>query len=272
MDYLCLYITAKILRRAFSLKRIILASILGGLYGIATLLLPFSSAISLALDILACIVITVISFYKKRQTGQLVIITLLYFGVSMAVGGTMTALFNLLNKLNLPLDTIENDGISVWGFAFLSIAAGAFSLFGGRFIFKKRETSLCTLTIEFDGKRDTFCGLSDSGNLLRDYVSGKPIIIIDRNCASSLVNTHITDAFLRGEKSNDPAYSSMRLSHINTVSGESVIVILKPIKILIEYEYKGKPRQICPDALFALGNINNSREYDAIIPASLFRG
>lgn len=273
MDYLCLYISAKILKRAFSLKRMLLASLLGGLYSVASLFLPISTAVSFACDILTCFIMAAIAFHAKKQFKSTIISGALFFGVSMALGGIMTALYNLLNKLDLPLGSIEGDSLSVWGFAIIAILAACMSLFGGEIIFRKKEIKQSTLTIYFDGKELSLRALTDSGNLVRDAVSGKPVIFIDSQAAKGFVDQNILDDFLKGTPSKNPAYSGMRVTPINTLSGKQMLVLLRAEKIIISYSRKNKIESFSPDAMFALGDIGKSaEECDAIIPYSLFRG
>ena len=273
MDYLCLYISAKILRRALSAKRLVLSSLLGAVYSVVSVFLSVESWLALLIDILVCLSMCAIAFHTKKQFKKTLVSALLYFLVSMTVGGIMTALFNLINKLDLPFDMADGDGLSVWGFALLAILAAIFAIFGGNFIFKKKEISSCQLKIVFDGKEKIFTGLSDSGNLIRDPISGRPVIIIDRKLADGFVDTRILDDFTNGIPTKSSAYSGMRIAPISTVSGRSVIVLLCADRITLTYNRGSKEESIQPDAMFALGDIGKSAAgYEAIIPYSLFRG
>ena len=273
MDYLCLYISAKILRRAISAKRLVISSLLGAFYSVVSVFLLVETWIALLIDILVCLSMCAIAFHAKKQFKKTILSSLLYFLVSMAIGGIMTALFNLVNKLDLPFDMADGDGLSVWGFALLAILAGIFAIFGGNFIFKKKEIKDCQLKIVFDGQEKTFNGMSDSGNLIRDPISGRAVIIIDRKLADGFVDKKILDDFIIGIPPQAHSYSGMRIAPISTVSGKSVIVLLRADKITLTYTRGSKQESICPDAMFALGDIGKSAEgYDAIIPYSLFRG
>ncbi len=273
MDYLCLYISAKILKRSVSAKRMILASLLGAIYSVVSVFLTVKPWLALVIDVLVCVSMCTVAFHKRRQYKKTLVAALLYFLVSMTVGGIMTALFNLLNKLDLPFDMADGDGLSVWGFALLAIIAGIFAIFGGNFIFRKREIKDCRLIISFDGKEKIFTGLSDSGNLVRDPISGRPVIIIDRKLANGFVDTKILEDFVSGIPTPSKAYSGMRIAPITTVSGKSVIVLLCADKITLTYNRGSRQESIQPEAMFALGDIGKNAEgYDAIIPYSLFRG
>ena len=51
-------------------------------------------------------------------------ITAVYVLVSMILGGIMTALYSCLNRLEIPFESLQGDGLSVWLFAALMTAAG----------------------------------------------------------------------------------------------------------------------------------------------------
>lgn len=273
MDYLCLYISAKILRRAVATGRMLLSSALGGIYSVISLFISATAPVPLLLDILSCVLMCAVAFHKKGQIKKTLVASLLFFSVSMAVGGIMTALFNLLNKLDLPLDMLDGDSLSVWGFAILAIVAGAFSILGGGLIFRKREVLSCSLTICFDGKQKTVCALCDSGNLVRDPINGKPVIILSSESADGLVDRNITDNFLHGIRSGRKAYSGMHIASVNTATGNSLLVLLHADSMTVSYTDKKHTSEFSPDALFAVGDMKKANsEYGAIIPYSLFRG
>lgn len=271
MDYLCLYISTKILRRLFSVKKMIIASAIGGLYSVISLVVHTTSVISLISDLLSCLLISAIVFHRKRQLKSTVISALLFFAVSMTVGGIMTALFNLVNKSGITLGSDDGDSLSVWGFALLAISAGIFSVWGGRFIFRKKEVRNCVVRIRFGEKEIELNALTDSGNLIRDPISGKPVIIVDEKACGNFVDKQILDDFLLGIHPSKPQYTSMRITSINTVNGTSALVIMNAERITVSYVHNGKTHEICTDAMFAVSNIE-SGEYDAIVPYSIFRG
>ena len=101
MDYLCLYICAKIMRRKMRLPRMLIASIIGGIYSVVSLFIPSQSIISLIIDALVCIVMCAIVFSEpSRRAASTLLCSFLYVGISMMTGGCMTAIFNLLNRQN----------------------------------------------------------------------------------------------------------------------------------------------------------------------------
>lgn len=275
MDYICLYITARIMHRSLGILRLALAATLGGAYSVCSLFFETSPAIALIIDILACVGLCAVAFIeKKRATSSFFVCTALYVGVSMLTGGIMTALFNQLSRVNFPIDSIEEDGLSVWLFAFLAIAAAIISISGGRLALRRAGVRSCRVIIEFDGKKKEFSGFCDSGNLICDTLSGRRVILVDSKSAEGLVDTKLTDRFLCGDLPCEKAYRGIRMIPINTASGRSMLAALCADKITLIFTHgkRGKACEITTDALFALSDIGNSAEgHDAIVPEEIMK-
>ena len=82
----------------------------------------------------------------------------------------MTAIFNLFNRLDLPIDAIKADGFSTYAFAILAAIAGFISLKSGQIISKKGSIKECKVTVRFCGKDIEFSGFADSGNFVNGTV------------------------------------------------------------------------------------------------------
>ncbi len=271
MDFLCLYITAGILHRKKSPWRLILASALGGIYSVVSLCWGIGGILSFSLDIVSCLVICAVAFAGVGGFGAYMLSSLLFVGVSMMTGGCMSALFNLLNRIDLPLEGMGEDGISVWAFALLAIAAGLITLLGGRLISGKTSVRDCELSVEFDGKTQTYHALCDSGNLVRDPISGRAVIFLDRQASNGFFDADAIESFKNGVAPKNHSYSTMRLIPINTVSGSSVIVALLPQRLTVTVRAK-KEKSFCPDALIAFTDIGRSADgHNAVVPCEIIK-
>ena len=274
MDYLCIYICSKVLHRKMKLGRMLSAAALGGVYSVISLFLPISSAISLALDCATCLVMCAIVYYEKgRSLGSLLLATFLFIGISMMTGGCMTAIFNLLNKLNLPLDLVEADGISTYLFAALALIAGIISLKSGQIISRRAPIKECRLHLRFCGKDFELLGLSDSGNLVRDPITGKPIIFVDRATIEKQIPLDFLDRFAEGMLDRGAPCKNLRIISLRTAAGTSIATAAAPDSISIEYEdKKGKTTTAELSALISPTDLGNSAEgYTAIIPAEIIK-
>ena len=191
----------------------------------------------------------------------------------------MTAIFNMLNRLDLPLDGIDGDSISTYMFAAVAAIAGIIALRSGQAISKHTSVTDCTVTVSLMNNEITVNALADSGNLVRDPLSGKQVILIDKSSMSSLCDISVYDSFLSGNPhstaiSETAAYPrGLRLIPINTAGGKGMLAASIPEKISISYTTpKGKSITCQVDTLIAPSDICKSADgYKAIIPADLLK-
>ena len=270
MDYLCLYICAKVLHKRLRLGRMLLASALGGIYSITSLLLYLSATRELILDAFVCLIICLIAFYEKRQRiATTILCCFLYIGISMMTGGCMTAIFNILNRFDLPLGDIDADSISTYLFAIVAAAAGFISFKSNSIISHRSSISECNLEISYDGRCEIFKGFCDSGNLIKDPMTGKAVIVVDRTELQLLIDVSCFDSYSKGVKTK----IAIHIIPINTAGGRSLLLAFHPDKILLEYtDKRNKAITVEIDALIAPSDIKSSNKgYSAIVPQFLFK-
>ena len=275
MDYLCLYICARILHRKMSLFKMVIAAAVGGVYSIISLVLDLGGAISLAIDIVVCILMCAIVFAEKsRRISSTLLCSFLFLGISMMTGGAMTAIFNLLNRLELPIDSIGEDGISPYLFAILAIISAIITLRGSDILSRKSTVTTCTLKVKIKQKEATFKALSDSGNLARDPLGGKPIIIVDRNIFSEIADLSFFDELASGKTPPNLPYRNTRIIPIKTAVASSLLVAISPDKLTVELYDSKKKRSLSSeiDALVAPSELGEVGEgCNAIVPAEILK-
>ncbi len=273
MDFLCLFLAAKILSLPLSLGRALLGAAVGGIYADLALFFPFGRALSLLLDIAVCFALCAIVFYRKREGKSLPLYTLVFTAVSMTLGGIMTALFNLLNRSSLAegMSGVEGDGISVWLFGLLALLSGGITLLGGRFFARRSSVKRAEIEVVYGGRRARLSGMTDTGNLLREPISGRPCIVADIGAMEGVLPAEI----LRVARKKDvQGWEGIHASHVKnlrliptkTASGEGILVGVRMEKITVNFG-KGA-RQV--DALLALTELGESAEGSrALIPTTL---
>ena len=275
MDFLCFYITSTILRRKLSVLRCLLASIGGGVYSVAVLFAYIVPPFGLVLDAVACLAMCAAVFIDRHTKFSRILLSLaVYIGVSVALGGMMTALFNLLNTLDLPLDALKNEseGIPVWLFALLAAVSGVATLVGGRFFKESQSKKSAKVEITYGGKSVTLCALCDNGNLLRDPVSGKCVIVADLASLRRILPHEIICAVREKNSayiSKLPSQTALRLRLIpaNSIGGNSILYALTADKITVTSE-DGETHE--SDALFAPAPIGGAAKgYEALLPSEL---
>lgn len=239
MDTLALFLSARILHRPLRLFRLLAAGALGGVYACLSLFLPVSGWIAVAADILVCLLLGAVAFVSKGNRRELFVSALTFTAVSMALGGIMTALFTLLNRLDLPLDTetSDGDGISVFLFAILAAVSAIATLLGGKFFASRSSKKTATVTVTVGGNVCRLSALVDSGNLLCEPVSGKPCVVVEL----SVFERIFSERFLRGVKlrryTDVASASEVRgvcLIPTRTASGQGMLIAFRPDRMTVD--------------------------------------
>ena len=273
MDFLCLYLSAKLLSHKIPLIRGLLAAAFGGIYANAALFFSVGKGAAFAFDVIACAIICAIAFLSKREWRRYPLYIIVYTAVSMALGGAMTALFNLFNRSGIfdGIRETDGDGISVWLFALLAIVSAAITLVGGRFFTKRMSIGEAELEITYGGRSVRLLGMTDSGNLLRDPISGKPCIVADISALSPILPAELREVARNiGSLDLDSigAEHKRRLVLIPaaTVSGGGVLLGVRVDRVSISV--KGKKREA--DAIIALSDLSDGGSSSrALIPSCL---
>ncbi len=267
MDFLCFYISAYIISVKFPTLRAIIAAILGGIYSDITLFLPTKTFLTLLIDILICIIMCAIVFGKKQG---LVFSSLVYFSVSMALGGFMTALFNLLNRMGfdkLSIEEGEGDGISVWIFAAIALASAVFTLFGGKFFRKKSSIKNIVIKITHEKNTKSLSAIVDSGNLLRDPISGRACIVVDADSVCGVIPREVirisqSEEFSKICTSELSVMKKIRLLCVHTATGEKMLVGFRADKVIIDTGKKSYET----DVFLVLSKLDSA---EALVPSQL---
>lgn len=269
MDFLCLYLTASLLHLRLRRGRAVLAAAFGGGYALAALLLGAPGGVGLLLDFAAALFLCLLAFASRPlRFWSLLRYTIVCFFVSMLLGGSMTALYAVLNRLSLPFELLEGEGASVWLFALVTVLSTLLAALGGRWWGVSKSTKSVTLHIRLYGRETVLRAMVDTGNLLRDPVSGKSVIVAEADCILPLLPPSLATALARGGVEAIRDYESakgIRLIPSRGATGTALLPSLVPERVLVE---EGK-RSYEGDYLLApvpsLGV--NAHGFDAIFPA-----
>lgn len=267
MDLLCLMITAFLLHRAVKRRRACLAALIGGGYAVLSLLLSLSGLLGFLSDIAAAVVMCAVAFWERKASFFGILqCALVQSLVSMMLGGIMTALYSLLNRLNLPFDALTGDGLSVWTFALLTAVASIATVRGGKLFGLSQKTKSVTLHIVLFKKEVTLQAMVDSGNLLRDPISGKSVIVAELSALSQT----LPGALLEAYESNDfgtwlSVYENakcIRPIPTHTAAGDTLLFAIVPDSVTVTCQGKTYSADylIAPTRLAC-----NTNGFDAVI-------
>ena len=268
MNLLCIMITASLLHRSVSRLRALLSSAFGAAYAVIALLFSLGGVLGTVLDFAVAFVMCLLTFAQKplRLLG-IVKCTAVQMLTSMLLGGIMTALYTLLNRLDLPFEALKGDNISVWSFAILSAVAGIATAHGGRFFGISKKTRSVTIHATIGRKTVTLHALVDSGNLLRDPISGRYVIVANKSVLSHIVPKETMEALV-SPFASDASHLTFEGIHIRliptkTACGQALLPAFLPDRLTVT---EGK-ETYAADYLIAAADLGESAHgFDAIIP------
>lgn len=261
MDFLCFYITAALMHRRMPKIRTVISCTAGGIYSVAALFFSgVPTVVAFLFDVAVCIAMCAAVFAQKgKRFMSVLFMSGVYFAVSALMGGVMTAVYNLLNRLDLPLSEISADGLDAWAVALLAAVGGAVTMFGGKVFRKKTAQKTCRTVISFGGISVTVDSVCDSGNMLCDPISGKKVIVADIDRIKMLLPKEIYTAMKSSGCRSCPVEirenvfsQRIRLIPSRTANGSGMLYAFVPDSTEIE-NAKGERHRV--DAVIALSEI-----------------
>lgn len=184
MDFLSLFFSSRILHKRLRKINIIIASLIGAAFATVQLTQNWSIAVTVILCIAVAMVMVYVSF-GDRCLHQLLLSFAMYFFISAALGGVMSVVYGLLNKLLLYLGqdgAFKEKYSSARSFIIIGLTA-IISMVLVRIFTSKKDIHTVSLNIKYDGVEYKMCGLCDSGNMLTEPFSGRKVILIGENSA-----------------------------------------------------------------------------------------
>lgn len=267
MDFLSLYLTGKILHLKMKTARVVLAASVGAFYCVLALVLNSSAALGMVLEAVMAFLICAIAFGGKK-VGVLIKRTAVLYTVSVLLGGAMTLIYSKLGKYK---DYIDSSGdivsalgdVPLWAFVLCAaLSAGLAKLFSG-IMSKRCALHQCEISLKIGGATRELTALVDSGNLIADPISEKPVVFISRAFWDMIPEKH--RSAMKGESDNSDDFLGVRIIPCSTVGGSGVIYAIMPdlfyIKTKDEYEAR--------DVLISVGENESYGGNDALVPSSI---
>lgn len=195
MNYIILFATGLICKIKIKQIRIIIASILGGIYSI----LSFAPILKLYSNIILKIILSITMIYiafKPEGIKKLAKELILFYLVSFAFGGCAFCLLYFIK----PQEILMRNGYltgtypikiallgGIVGFVIVNIA---FKLVKGKI---SKKDMFCNIEIFLKKKSINIRAMIDTGNLLKDPISGIPVIVVEKRELEPLISRNITD-------------------------------------------------------------------------------
>ena len=220
MDALTLYMTGRFTRSEMKTRRIALSAAYGGVFSVIITALSTERLQSLALGIVCSAVMTLLAFGRSGIKLFITRVSVLWSG-GLLLGGIMTAVSSFGVTVEHGEVTRKKSTAMVVYVVGAFLAFLLFSLLGRSKKIRETEVSLT------DGEKTvSVTGLVDSGNLLKDPFSGKPVIVLSEKISNELFGDDAADlchAFC-GAAVPERYKEKIRAIPMKTVGGESLLV------------------------------------------------
>lgn len=181
MNYIILFATGLIHRVKIKSWRIFVSSLIGGIYAVLT----FAPALEIYSNFIFKILLSVIMIYIAFHPSNVKLLfkeLIIFYLVSFAFGGCAFALLYFIK----PQDILVRNGVltgtypikiallgGIVGFVIVNIA---FKVVKGKL---SKKDMFCEVTIFIEEKQKTIKAFIDTGNLLKDPISGIPVIVVE---------------------------------------------------------------------------------------------
>ena len=248
MNYIILLATVIITKEKLNQIRIIISSIIGGIYAVSYYVTKFSTYITIPAKVILSIVMIYIAINPK-SIKKMIKELIVFYLTSFAFGGCAIAILytikpqNIINKKGsligiYPIKVALIGGII--GFITIIIA---FKLVKNKMSIKDL---LCTIKIIDNGTEKKVKAFLDTGNFLKDPITNLPVIIVEKEKLIDILPREIlenTNKIISGEfEIKDKYISKLRVlpfSSLGKQNGmllgfkvEKVIVILNEEEVI----------------------------------------
>lgn len=222
IDALLLSAVRRFLRLPLTGKRLLLASVLGGVFGLSALLPALPGVVLFPLTLLESLALCAAAFAPKPMTQLLKAVFLLFlFGAALSGLLTAAAYFLPIHGILLANGAVYFNISALTLILLTCVSYGV--LYGFDRLFRKKEPDVffAKLTITRQGKTVTLPAKIDTGLTLTEPFSGTPAIVADRCALGDILPPNF------GMQSTENAVS-MRLIPFSSLGADGVLPAFQP--------------------------------------------
>lgn len=274
MNYIMLYTTGKLLNRKIKTLRIIIASAIGVVY-VFSLCFNVPQAI-LNISKIAVAMVLVKICYGSSKLKSVLKESLIFLVISCIYAGCALAFVHLAKpKVLYMVNGIIIGGEYIFELVLLSALVGFLLIKVSMKMIKfkqwlNKKDMLGNLEIINNHKSVKMHALLDTGNLLRDPISGKPVIVVNKSSIKELFPESLLskiDSMMGGDeiKNDDNFDARLKVIPYKSVGNNNgIMVAYKVDKIKVEYNLETYE---IDDVLvgFYNGTLNKDDKYSALI-------
>lgn len=195
MNYIILFATALINKLEIKLMRIAISSFIGSLYALINITQILSSSLGIILKIFLSIAMIYIAF-KPENIKKCIKQLLIFYLTSFTFGGVAFALLYFIN----PRELLMKNGVyigtytlkiallgGIVGFVIITIA---FNIIKGKI---NKKDMFCEIEIQINNKKQKMMAMLDTGNLLKEPITGVPVAIVEKEKLQDILPKEILE-------------------------------------------------------------------------------
>ncbi len=279
MNYIILFATGVIYKARTRVRNLLLSSLIGGVYAILSFTTGMKIYASIFLKIILSIAMVYIAF-RPEKIKTLFKLLMLFYLVSFAFGGTAFALLYFIK----PQDILIKNGVLTGTYpikiAFLGAMIGFIILqLATKGIKNKlsKKDMFCDIEIQLEDKKLATKAMIDTGNLLKEPITGLPVIVIETEELKGILPENIienTENIISGNLKGieDKYILRFRMIPFTSLGKQNGLLLgMKADKVIIKKEENS---QIIKNAMIGMYNkpLTKSKQYHALIGLDMLEG
>lgn len=277
LNYIIILSTAIISKSKTNVKRIMLSSVVGGIFAILNYIVNLELLISILLKVSISFIMIMIAFGKYSIKKVLKEVIFFYL-VSFTFGGIAFMLLFFINPNNIVV--VKNHFVGTYPLK-IAVLAGIVGFIIIAIVTKiirdriNKKIMICELEIFYNGKTKKIKTLLDTGNLLKEPISNADVVIVEKDSLEGIVsNSFLEDiAFiLQGkwiEENNIREYKFKLVPFSSLGNDNGLLIAFKPdyIKIYGEEEF------VRNDVLIGIydGKLSRNNMYTSLIGLDILK-
>ena len=244
MNSIIIYATVIILKKEIKILRILLGSIIGAIYACVYYISNMKIYSNIILKIILSLVIVYISFGSKGIKEFLKELLIFYL-TSFTFGGVTFALLYFISPENVLFENGSLVGIYPLKMILIGGLIGFFIIIISFKSIKNKlskKDMLCNISIVFEKRKVDINAIIDTGNFLKEPITGNPVIIVEKDVLKNVIPVNILENsqdIINGEKIEDKYMAKIRLIPFSALGTENGLLLgIKPDDFYINYQGK----------------------------------